>query len=152
MKEIEMDESIKRIIVDCDGVIAGKSHGGDYSKSSPLEHGIKQVNKLYDMGYEVVLYTARYGDRENGNMHMQYEKGYREWTDWLDKHDVKYHHAFMGKPAGVLYIDDKAARVRGNDEEGWEEVWKEVEELKGKDKYGNHYTEEQRNYWDGFVG
>ena len=29
---------------------------------------------------------------------------------------------------------------------------KEEGELKGKDKYGNYYTEEQQNYWDGFVG
>ena len=83
---------------------------------------------------------------------MQYGRGYVEWTDWLKKNGVKYHHAFMGKPAGVLYIDDKAARVRGNDTDGWSEVWKEVDDLEGKDKYGNHYTDEQRNYWDGFVG
>ena len=147
-----MDESLKRIIIDCDGVIAGKAHGGDYSKAPPLQYGIDQVNKLYDMGYEVVLYTARYGDRENGNIHKQYGRGYREWTDWLEKYGVKYHEAFMGKPAGVLYIDDKAARVRGNDKEGWIGVWVEVDELKGKDKYGNHYTEDQKNYWDGFIG
>ena len=58
----------------------------------------------------------------------------------------------MGKPAGVLYIDDKAARVRGNDTDGWSEVWKEVSDLEGKDKYGNYFTEEQQNYWDGFIG
>ena len=62
-----MSDSLKRIIVDCDGVIAGKDNGGDYAKAPPLIHGIKQVNKLYDMGYEIVLYTARYGDRESGN-------------------------------------------------------------------------------------
>jgi capsule biosynthesis phosphatase len=148
-------ESENRIIVDCDGVIAGKDHGGDYSRAPPLRHGIEQVNKLYDLGYVIVLYTARYGDREQGNMHMQYERGHREWTDWLEKHGVKYHHAFMGKPAGVLYIDDKAARVRGNNEDGWKEVWTEVGDLKGKDKYGNHYTENhilmrQLSYWDSF--
>tara|TARA_R110000824_G_scaffold195638_1_gene378489 strand:+ start:2049 stop:2450 length:402 start_codon:yes stop_codon:yes gene_type:complete len=132
-----MSDSSKRIIVDCDGVIAGKDHGGDYAKAPPLTYGIEQVNKLHDLGYEVVLYTARYGDRESGNINMQYNRGYREWTDWLEKHGVKYTHAFMGKPAGVMYIDDKAARVRGNDEGGWDEVWKEVDDLEGKDKYGN---------------
>jgi len=132
-----MADSSKRIIVDCDGVIAGKDHGGDYAKAPPLTYGIEQVNKLHDLGYEIVLYTARYGDRESGNMHTQYNRGYREWTDWLKEHGVKYTHAFMGKPAGVMYIDDKAARVRGNDEDGWNEIWKEVDELEGKDKYGN---------------
>jgi len=132
-----MNDSEKKIIVDCDGVIADKNHGGDYSQAGPLQHGIDQVNEMYNMGYEITLYTARYGDREHGNIHMQYERGYKEWTDWLDKHGVKYHHAFMGKPAGVLYIDDKAARVSGDDADGWHQVWVELHELKHRDKYGN---------------
>ena len=129
--------SEQTLIVDCDGVIADKAHGGEYAKAGPLLHGIAQVNKLYDMGYKITLYTARYGDREKGNIHKQYERGYREWTDWLAKHGVKYHHAFMGKPAGVMYIDDKAARVNGDSEDGWSDVWKEVDNLTGKDRYGN---------------
>ena len=132
-----MGDPLKKIIVDCDGVIAGKVEGGDYAKAPPLEHGITQINKLYDMGFEVVLYTARYGDRECGNIHRQYERGYREWTDWLEKHGVKYTYAWMGKPAGAIYIDDKAARVRGDNETGWEEVWEEIDNLDGKDRYGN---------------
>jgi len=129
--------SEQTLIVDCDGVIADKAHGGEYAKAGPLLHGIAQVNKLYDMGYKITLYTARYGDREKGNLHKQYERGYREWTDWLAKHGVKYHHAFMGKPAGVMYIDDKAARVNGNSEEGWTQVWDEIDNLQGRDRYGN---------------
>ena len=128
--------SEQTLIVDCDGVIADKAHGGEYAKAGPLLHGIAQVNKLYDMGYKITLFTARYGDREKGNIHKQYERGYREWTDWLAKHGVKYHHAFMGKPAGVMYIDDKAARVNGDSEDGWSDVWKEVDNLTGKDRYG----------------
>jgi capsule biosynthesis phosphatase len=146
-----MSDPLKKIIVDCDGVIADKNCGGDYSKAGPLQHGIDQVNKLYDAGYEIILHTARYGERKQGNIHLMYEAGYGEWVDWLENHGVKYHHAFMGKTAGVLYIDDKAARVRGNDKEGWSEVWEEVKNLEGRDRYGNHYTEEQLNYWDGFV-
>ena len=132
-----MESSEKRLIVDCDGVIADKSHGGTYAKAKPLQHGIDQVNKLYDSGYQIVLHTARYGDREKGNMHRQYERGYVEWLNWLEEHGVKYHHAFMGKLAGVMYIDDKAARVRGDDDLGWKEVWQEIDSLQGKDRYGN---------------
>ena len=132
-----MSDSSKTFILDCDGVIADKGHGGNYAMAAPLPHCIEQVNKLYDMGYEVVLYTARYGDREKGNINRQYERGYREWTDWLAKHGVKYHHAFMGKPAAALYIDDKAARVEDDNEDGWDQVWREVNNLQGKDRYGN---------------
>ena len=136
-----MGETSKKLIVDCDGVIADKAHGGEYGKAGPLKHGIEQVNKLYDLGYEITLFTARYGDRANGNIHLQYEMGYKEWTDWLDKHGVKYHHAFMGKPAGVMYIDDKAARVRSNDSDGWRDVWHEIDALENRDKYGNPLEE-----------
>ena len=80
-----MADSLKTLIVDCDGVIADKGNGGEYAKADPLPHGIEQVNRLYDMGYEVVLYTARYGDRENGNINRQYERGYREWSDWVER-------------------------------------------------------------------
>ena len=145
-----MGAPLKKIVVDCDGVIAGKEHGGDYSKAPPLKYGIEQVNKLHDMGYEIILFTARYGERRKGNINLMYEAGFREWTDWLEENGVKYHHAYMGKPAGVLYIDDKAARVNGNDQGGWADVWKEVKNLEGKDKYGN-FTDEQRAYWDSFV-
>ena len=81
-----MGGSDKRLIVDCDGVIADKNHGGIYANAGPLQHGIDQVNKLYDMGFEIVLYTARYGDREKGNINRQYERGYLEWVKWLEDH------------------------------------------------------------------
>ena len=56
----------------------------------------------------------------------------------------------MGKPAGVLYIDDKAARVNSDDKDGWLSVWDEVGKLKGRDKYGN-FSQDQLTYWEGFV-
>ena len=36
-----MSDPLKRLVVDCDGVIAGKANGGDYAKAPPLIHGIK---------------------------------------------------------------------------------------------------------------
>jgi len=45
--EIMMVDSLKTLVVDCDGVIADKNHGGDYSKAKPLQHGIDRVGKLY---------------------------------------------------------------------------------------------------------
>ena len=61
----------------------------------------------------------------------------------------------MGKIAGVLYIDDKAARVTGDDKDGWSGVWREVEDLEGRDQYGNKkeslVSEGQLNYWESFI-
>ena len=31
------------------------------------------------MGFTITLYTARYGDRESGNINRQYQRGYVEW-------------------------------------------------------------------------
>ena len=44
-----IEDTSKTIIVDCDGVIADKSHGGQYHLAEPLTHGIEQVNKLYEI-------------------------------------------------------------------------------------------------------
>ena len=58
-----MSESKQTLIVDCDGVIADKASLGDYGNAAPLAFGIQQINKLYEMGYHIVLYTSLYGDR-----------------------------------------------------------------------------------------
>ena len=87
---MSLPESSNTLSVDCDGVIADKNHGGDYSKAGPLHYGIEQVNKLYDKGYTI-----------------------------------------------ILYIDDKAARVDGDHQDGWDQVWQEIDNLQGKDRYGN---------------
>jgi len=129
--------SANRIIVDVDGVIAAKTTDGDYANAAPLPYGIAQINALYDRGFEIYLFTARYGDRENGNLTKMYQRGYVELVDWLAKNNVKYHVVQLGKPAGALYIDDKAARVESDTPGGWDQVWEEVEQLHKKDKYGN---------------
>ena len=154
LKEETMTDCSKTIVFDCDGVIAKTRNDGDYSKAEPLLHGIAQVNKIYDMGYKVILFTARYGDRENQCVHRQYGRGYVEWVNWLDEHNVKYHEAWMGKPAGILYVDDKAARVDGDSDSGWEHVWDCLEKSNNRDKYGNSrftWDEEQMAYWDSFI-
>ena len=63
--------------------------------------------------------TARYDKLESGNWARQYESVYIELVDWLNKHGVKRHEVRMGKPRAFLYIDDRAARVHNDSEEGW---------------------------------
>jgi hypothetical protein len=60
---------------------------------------IRVVNKLYDMGNEIILHTAR---------------GYVTGMDWSDitKHQLagwglKYHELHFGKPNADFYVDDK---------------------------------------------
>ena len=106
------------IVVDVDGVLAD-TEGCDYKNSKPLRYGINWVNKRYEEGYYIIIMTARSDKLEFGNLARQYEAGYIELVDWLNKNGVKRHEVRMGKPRAFLYIDDRAARVNSDSEEGW---------------------------------
>ena len=87
------------IVCDIDGVIAGKTLENNYTESFPINHNIDVINKLYDDGHKIVLYTAR---------------GYVTGIDWSDitkqqlsDWGLKYHELKFGKPNADIYIDDK---------------------------------------------
>lgn len=89
----------KTFVFDIDGVIAKIQKDLDYARSGPNEAMIKIVNKLYDYGNKIVLFTAR---------------GYVTGKDWSDitrqqmkDWGVKYHELKFGKPNADYYIDDK---------------------------------------------
>jgi capsule biosynthesis phosphatase len=115
---LNIPDGEKTIVVDVDGVLAD-TEACDYKNSKPLRYGINWVNKRYEEGYYIIILTARYDKLEFGNLARQYEAGYIELVDWLNKHGVKRHEVRMGKPRAFLYIDDRAARVHNDSEEGW---------------------------------
>lgn len=89
----------KRLVIDIDGVIAELREDHDYSKVGPRTEVIRNINRLYDAGNEIILLTAR---------------GYKTGKDWkqltlesLEKWGVKYHELHFGKPNADYYIDDK---------------------------------------------
>ena len=89
----------KRFVFDIDGVIANFSVTLDYTNASPNEVMIDTVNKLFDLGNQIVLFTAR---------------GYTTGTDWeqitkeqMNRWGVKYHELIFGKPNADYYVDDK---------------------------------------------
>lgn len=94
----------KRFVFDIDGVIAGFRGGLDYDAAPPNEPMIKVINKLYDMGNEIILHTAR---------------GYVTGIDWRELTErqmkdwgVKYHELHFGKPNADYYIDDKSLDMK----------------------------------------
>jgi CMP-N-acetylneuraminic acid synthetase len=89
----------KTFVFDIDGVIAKIQKDLDYGMSEPNEKMIRIVNKLYDYGNKIVLFTAR---------------GYVTGKDWSDvtkdqmkRWGLKYHELKFGKPNADYYIDDK---------------------------------------------
>jgi len=87
-----------KIIIDIDGTICTQE--ADYSDAKPYVKRIYKVNQMYDMDNEIIFFTAR---------------GSGTGIDWreiteaqLKKWGVKYHKLMFGKPAGDIFIDDRA--------------------------------------------
>lgn len=88
----------KRFVFDIDGVIAKLTPNNNYADAEPNQKMIEVVNKLYDMGNQIILLTAR---------------GYVTGIDWkeitekqLQQWGVCYHELHFGKPNADYYVDD----------------------------------------------
>ena len=94
-------------VIDIDGTICEKSENGDYHNTAPYTDRIEKINSLYEEGHEIIYMTARGMGRSNNNPHAAIQEFYMftalQLVDW----GCKYHHLFLGKPAGDFYIDDK---------------------------------------------
>lgn len=89
----------KTFCFDIDGVIMTLVSGNDYNLAEPITETVGLINRLYDNGHYIILFTAR---------------GYVTKIDWeaitgaqLEKAGVKYHELKFGKPAADYYIDDR---------------------------------------------
>ena len=59
---------LKTICFDIDNIICKTNNSRDYSKSLPIKKNIKIINEAYNSGFSIILYTARYFERCNGNI------------------------------------------------------------------------------------
>ena len=57
---------IKTYAFDIDGVIC-TTVDGDYKNSLPNIKAIKKINKLYDNGHKIIIFTARFMGRTNND-------------------------------------------------------------------------------------
>lgn len=87
------------VAVDMDGVLCEAVPWWNYANAKPIKENIEKVNRLYDMGYGIWVYTSRF-------------ECDREVTErWLKEHGVKYHRLVMGKSWATHYIDDRAFKT-----------------------------------------
>lgn len=84
---------------DIDGTLCTNTNG-DYSRAEPFRDVINRLDRLYDQGHRILLYTAR-GATTGIDWRETTERQLKEWN-------VHYHELHMGKPTADVYIDDKA--------------------------------------------
>ena len=89
----------KTFVFDIDGVIATITPGNNYELAGPLVDNIKRINRIYEAGNHIVLFTAR-GSATGINWSATTQRQMNEWG-------VKHHKLMFGKPAADYYIDDK---------------------------------------------
>lgn len=94
-----LKESPKRFVFDIDGVITEPGGGMDYETAKPNWSVIRVINRLYEQGHEIILFTAR---------------GYVTGKDWravteaqLTEWGVSYGELHFGKPNADYYVDDR---------------------------------------------
>jgi len=88
---------MKTYCFDVDGTICTKTNS-DYEKALPIQKMVDKINKLYDNGHTIVIFTAR--GQSSG----------KEWTNFTLKQlkdwGLKFHRYYV-KPSADYYIDDK---------------------------------------------
>ncbi len=96
---LKISHGNQTFVFDIDGVVAKLQKDLDYALSEPNERMIKIINRLYDYGNKIVLFTAR---------------GYVTGKDWsgitkqqMKRWGVKYHELKFGKPNADYYVDDR---------------------------------------------
>lgn len=103
---------MKKLIVDLDGTIT-KGDTPDYRNVSPNLDVIDRLRFYKELGYEVIIQTARNMRTFEGNVGKINIHTLPIVTEWLDRHDVPYDEIHVGKPwCGFegFYIDDRAIR------------------------------------------
>ena len=89
--------------IDIDGILCTNTHG-EYENAQPILENIAKINKLYEKGEKIVLWTAR-GSKIK-------RKGLRALTEGqLEDWGVKHHELVLGKPFYDFIIDDKTVDI-----------------------------------------
>ena len=92
---------LKRYYFDLDETLCLTPASRDYSKVIPLHKMIEDVNRLYEEGHEITIFTAR-----GGSSGVDYhELNVQQLADWGVKYDYLYD---KNKPQYDILIDDKA--------------------------------------------
>ena len=91
-----------RIVVDIDGTICSSTSANGYQDAKFFPERIDRINKLYEEGHYIILYTGR--GSSSG-------KDYKELTKaQLDAARVSYNELRFNKLPYDIWIDDKSVQ------------------------------------------
>lgn len=103
---------MKRLIVDLDGTLT-QANTSDYKSVLPRIEVILQLRKYKELGFDIVIATARNMRTYDGNIGKINVHTLPIITEWLDLHNIPYDEIIVGKPwcgHEGFYIDDRAVR------------------------------------------
>ncbi len=86
----------------------------NYKKAKPKKNVIKIINKLYDNGHIIKIYTARFMGRNFDNIRKAKKEGKKFTITQLKNWKIKYHKLIMGKPSFDIVVDDKSIFYKKN--------------------------------------
>ena len=98
-----MSEKKLTYCFDLDETICARESGEDYSKSFPISGMIDFINKLYDSGHNIIIFTAR-GSSSGLCWKDVTEEQCKRWG-------LKFHKIILGKPSYDIFVDDKAVNA-----------------------------------------
>lgn len=95
----------KRIVLDFDDTLAFPVNR-NFKDAKPNRSLIHKINKLYNQGWQIDIYTARgsISCKTREEARAKYEK---EIVRWLFDNQVNYHNLSFEKPLAAYYVDDK---------------------------------------------
>ena len=102
-----------KLCFDIDGVIC-RTYKNYYNNSKPNKLNIKIINKLFNNGFYIIIYTARFMGRSNENQAMAKKKAYKLTCRQLKSWKLNYHKLIFGKPSFDFLIDDKSIFFKKN--------------------------------------
>jgi hypothetical protein len=103
----------KKFCFDIDGVIC-KTIKNKYKLSKPNKAVIKTINKLYQRGNYIIIFTSRYMGRNKENVFKSKKQGFQFTYNQLVSWKLKFHKLILGKPSYDLIVDDKALGFKKN--------------------------------------
>ena len=96
----------KTLCFDLDGVIC-KTKKKNYFKAKPIKKNIGKINELFNRGYKIIIFTARFMGRSNENKNLAKKKGYSKTLKQLARWKIRFHKLYFGKPSYDLFVDDR---------------------------------------------